>query len=134
MTDASLIQSLPRTGVAVDVHAFEEHPERTLWLACLGVLQWSVVRFRFSIVLTLTVGAVALGVWLWRRTELRSAPTGLVPTVLLGSVAITWLVPLFSYLRGGALTAALTVLTVVGVRTAGLLAAPTPWRAWPTSR
>lgn len=35
MTDASFAQSLPRTGIAVDVHAFEEHPERTLWLACL---------------------------------------------------------------------------------------------------
>jgi 2-C-methyl-D-erythritol 2,4-cyclodiphosphate synthase len=26
---------LPRTGVAVDVHAFDEDPQRRLWLACL---------------------------------------------------------------------------------------------------
>lgn len=100
-----------------------------VWLAYLGVLQWSVVRFRFPIVLTLTVGAIGLGVWLWRRTEIRSAPPLLVPFVLLASVAITWSVPLFSYLRGGSLTAALTVLTVIGVGAAGLLAAPTAARS-----
>lgn len=99
------------------------------WLACLGVLQWSVVRFRTAIVLTLTAGAVGLGLWLWRRAEIRSAPPWLVPMVLLASVAITWTVPLFSYLGGGALTAALTVLTVVGVAGAALLAAPTAARA-----
>lgn len=93
-----------------------------LWLACLGVLQWSVVRFRVPIVLTLTLGAVGLGVWLWRRTEIRSAPPWLVPVVLLASVAITWTVPLFSYLRGGALTAALATLTVTGICAAALLA------------
>ncbi|WP_404383271.1 hypothetical protein LL946_18285 [Knoellia locipacati] len=95
-----------------------------LWLACLGVLQWSVVRFRVPIVLTLTVGAIGLGVWLWRRTEIRSAPPWLVPVVLLASVAITWSVPLFSYLRDGSLTAALATLTVVGVGCAALLARP----------
>lgn len=96
-----------------------------LWLACLGVLQWSVVRFRLPIVVTLTVGAAGLAVWLWRRTEIRSAPPLLVPAVLLASVAITWAVPLFSYLRGGSLTAALATLTVVGVGGATLLARPT---------
>lgn len=100
-----------------------------VWLAFLGVLQWSVVRFRFSIVLTLTVGAIGLGLWLWRRTEIRSAPPWLVPFVLLASVVITWAVPLFSYVRHGALTASLTTLTVVGVGAAGLLAAPTAARA-----
>ncbi len=100
-----------------------------VWLASLGVLQWSVVRFRLPIVLTLTVAAVGLGAWLWRRTEIRSAPPWLVPLVLLSSVAITWVVPLFSYLRGGTLTAALTVLTAVGVGAAGLLAAPTAARS-----
>lgn len=99
------------------------------WLAFLGVLQWSVVRFRFPIVLTLTVVAIGLGLWLWRRTEIRHAPRWLAPGVLLASVAITWAVPLFSYLRGGALTAALAVLTVVGVGAAGLLASPSAARA-----
>ena len=100
-----------------------------LWLACLGVLQWSVVRFRVPIVLTLTVGAIGLGVWLWRRTEIRSAPPWLVPVVLLASVAITWTVPLFSYLRDGSLTAALATLSVVGVGSAALLAQPSAARA-----
>lgn len=100
-----------------------------VWLAFLGVLQWSVVRFRFPIVLTLTVGAIGLGIWLWRRTEIRSAPPWLIPLTLLGSVAITWAVPLFSYLRGGSLTAALVALSVVGVGAAALLAQPTTARA-----
>ena len=99
------------------------------WLAFLGVLQWSVVRFRLPIVLTLTICAIGLGVWLWRRTEIRCGPPFLVPLVLLGSVAITWAVPLFSYLRGGALTSSLAVLTIVGVGAAALLAQPTAGRA-----
>ncbi|GAA4123343.1 hypothetical protein GCM10022415_28360 [Knoellia locipacati] len=100
-----------------------------LWLACLGVLQWSVVRFRLPIVLTLTLGAVGLGIWLWRRTEIRSAPPWLVPVVLLASVATTWAVPLFSYLRGGSLTAALVALSVVGTGAAALLVQPSAARA-----
>jgi hypothetical protein len=99
------------------------------WLAFLGVLQWSVVRFRVPIVLTLTACALGLGVWLWRRSELRRVPPHRDPRVLLGSVAITWAVPLFSYLRGGALTSALLALSVVGVGAAALLAQPTAARA-----
>lgn len=106
------------TGYAVVVLAL-------LWLACLGMLQWSVVRFRLPIVLTLTAGAVGLAVWLWRRTEIRCAPMWLAPVVLVASVATTWAVPLFSYLRGGSLTAALATLSVVGIGAAGLLAQPT---------
>ena len=37
------------------------------WLAWFGVLQWSVVRFRVPIVLTLTVCAGLLAWWLARR-------------------------------------------------------------------
>ena len=99
------------------------------WLAYLGVLQWSVVRFRVPIVLTLSVCAVGLAVWLARRATIRSAPAWLVAVVLLGSVATTWAVPLFSYLRGGALTAALATLGGVGVGAAALLARPTAGRA-----
>jgi hypothetical protein len=110
------------TGYAVVVLA-------ALWLACLGVLQWSVVRFRLPIVLTLTLGAVGLGIWLWRRTEIRSAPPWLVPVVLLASVATAWTVPLFSYLRGGSLTAALVALSVVGIGAAALLVQPSAARA-----
>src|SRR5690349_14171105 len=110
------------TGYAVVVLA-------ALWLACLGVLQWSVVRFRLPIVLTLTLGAVGLGIWLWRPTEIRSAPPWLVPGVLRASVATTWTVPLFSYLRGGSLTAGLVALSVVGVGAAALLVQPSAARA-----
>lgn len=99
------------------------------WLAYLGVLQWSVVRFRVPIVLTLTLCAVGLGLWLVRRTRIDSAPPWLVPVVLLLSVAVMWTVPLFSYLRGSPLSAALATLGVVGVGAAALLARPTRARA-----
>ena len=91
------------------------------WLAWFGVLQWSVVRFRTPIVLTLTLGAVLLVLWLARRVRV-GLPSRVAAVVLLGSVVLTLTVPLFSYLRGGWLTAALTVVTVGGVVTAGLLA------------
>ncbi len=99
------------------------------WLAYLGVLQWSVVRFRVPILLTLTLCAAGLALWLARRTRIDSVPPWLVPAVLLASVAITWAVPLFSYLRGGSLTAALATLGVVGVVGAALLSRPTAARA-----
>lgn len=120
----SLPTRSPRASTAYAVHALAG-----LWIACLGVLQWSVVRFRVPILLTLTVGAVGLGVWLWRRTEIRTAPRWLAPAVLVASVAITWAVPLFSYLRGAWLTAGLATLTVVGLGAATLLARPSAARA-----
>jgi len=129
-TAADPIPSTTRpTGLGPRTNGYAVLCLAALWLACLGVLQWSVVRFRVPIVLTLTVGAVGLGVWLWRRTEVRSAPAWLVPVVLLASVAITWAVPLFSYLRGGWLTAALATLSVVGIGAAALLARPSAVRA-----
>ena len=93
------------------------------WLAWFGVLQWSVVRFRVPIVLTLTVCAALLGWWLARRLVL-CLPRWLAPAVVVASVAITLTVPLFSYLRGGWLTAALAVLTVGGLGCAVLLTRP----------
>ena len=121
--------TLPTTRPAGPNPAYAGYALAVLWLACLGVLQWSVVRFRVPIVLTLTVGAVGLGVWLWRRTEVRSVPAWLAPAVLLASVAITWAVPLFSYLRGAWLTSALATLSVVGIGAAALLARPSAVRA-----
>lgn len=91
------------------------------WLAWFGVLQWSVVRFRVPILLTLTAGTVLLAVWLVRRTEVRW-PRRLAPALLLGSVVLTLTVPLFSYVRGGWLTAALATIAVGGVGCAALLA------------
>ena len=93
------------------------------WLAWFGVLQWSVVRFRVSIVLTLTVCAALLAWWLARRLVL-TVPRWLAPAVVVASVAITLTVPLFTYLRGGWLTASLVVLTVGGLGCAVLLTRP----------
>ena len=81
------------------------------WLAWFGVIQWSVVRFRVPIVVTLTAVTALLAWWLWRRVEV-PFPRWLAPVVVVGSAVITLTVPLFSYLRGGWLTAATTVLTV----------------------
>ncbi len=92
------------------------------WLAYFGVLQWSVVRFRVAIVLTLTACAVLLAMWL--ATRARVAPTPWVAgLVLVGSAGCTLYVPLFSYLRGDALTAAITTLTAGSTLAAGLLVA-----------
>lgn len=93
------------------------------WLAWFGVLQWSVVRFRVPIVLTLTVVTALLAVWLVRRVEV-PLPRWLAPVVLVGSVAITLGVPLFSYLRGGWETAAVVVIVVGGLAAAVLLLLP----------
>ncbi len=90
------------------------------WLAWFGVAQWSVVRFRVSIVVVLTAGTVLLAVWLVRRTHV-PLPRWLAPGLLVGSVAVTLLVPLFSYLRGGALATALVVLAAGGLGCAALL-------------
>jgi hypothetical protein len=93
------------------------------WLAWFGVLQWSVVRFRVPIVLTLTVCAGLLTWWLARRLVL-SVPRWLAPAVVVASLALTLTVPLFTYLRGGWLTAALAVLTTGGLACAVLLTRP----------
>jgi hypothetical protein len=98
------------------------------WLAYLGVLQWSVVRFRVAIVLTLTAVAVALATWLAARREVRLPPWWPV-AVCLGSVLLLWTVPLFTYLRGGWLLAASLVVTAVALGGAALLARPSAGRA-----
>ncbi|MFQ6170564.1 hypothetical protein ACK8HX_03065 [Oryzobacter sp. R7] len=98
------------------------------WLAWFGVLQWSVVRFRVPILVTLTVGTALLAWWVARRVEV-PLPRWLAPAVVTGSAVLTVTVPLFSYLRGGWLTAALVVLTVGAVSCAGLLALPGRRRA-----
>ena len=101
-----------------------------LALAVTAALQWSVVRFRVLILLTLTTAALALAHSLWRRRPPAFDPAAhpwSVVALWLGSVAVTLAVPLFTYLRGGALTAALAVVSVTGVGAALLLAGP--WRA-----
>jgi hypothetical protein len=96
------------------------------WLGWFGVLQWSVVRFRIPILLTLTACAALLAWWLVRRTDV-VVPRWLAPAVVAASVVITLAVPLFSYLRGGWLTAGLAVLAVGGTACAALLLVPRRW-------
>ncbi len=91
-----------------------------LWLLALGLLQWSVVRFRVPIVLGLTLGAVVLAWWVARRRRLdldRRVAAGL----LLGGAATLVLVPMFSYLRGGGRTLAVAMLVGAAVLGAVLL-------------
>ncbi len=92
------------------------------------MLQWSVVRFRVPIVLVLTAAAAGLGAWLvrgWRLPRVR----WLAPALLLGSVVVTWAVPLFTYLSGGWLLSARLVLTVGALGSAALLVRPTRYAA-----
>jgi hypothetical protein len=98
------------------------------WLAWFGVAQWSVVRFRVPILLVLTACTALLAWWLVRRTVV-ALPSWLAPVVLVGSAVLTLIVPLFSYLRGGWLTAGVAVLAAGAVAAAGLLALPRPWAA-----
>ncbi|XVX18845.1 glycosyltransferase family 87 protein [Actinomycetota bacterium] len=92
------------------------------WLAYFGVLQWSVVRFRVPIVLTLAACAVLLGAWQFSGRHVRlSRPA--VGTALAGSALLTLLVPLFSYLPDGAETAVRWLLAATALGCAGLLLA-----------
>lgn len=90
------------------------------WLAYLGMLQWSVVRFRIPIVLTLTVCALGLAWWLARRRHLE-VPARVAAVVLAVSAAFPWVVPLFTYLRGWPAIGAKAVVTGVALACAGLL-------------
>jgi hypothetical protein len=93
------------------------------WLAWFGVLQWSVVRFKVPILLTLTACTALLALWVVFRLRVPT-PRWLAPVVLVGSVVLLRTVPLFSYLRGEWLARALLVLTVGGLVCAVLLAVP----------
>ena len=100
-----------------------------LWLATTAALQWSVVRFRVLILLTLTVAAAALAGTLWRgrAPELQPMRDRVPLTVLwLGSAVILVTVPLFTYLRGGARTAAILIVCLVAAGAVALLVGP--WR------
>lgn len=96
------------------------------WLAAATALQWSVVRFRVMIVLTLTLVTGALAVSLWRRTSWWMPPRA-GALVLLGSALVAWTVPLFTYLRGEWHTGALLVVTTVALAGAALLALRSHW-------
>jgi hypothetical protein len=89
------------------------------WLATTAAMQWSVVRFRLLILLVLTAAAVVLAVSLARRVVPDPAQRW-VPVTLAGSAVVTLAVPLFTYLRDGWLTAAVTVTVGAAVVTAVL--------------
>lgn len=90
------------------------------WLAGFGMLQWSVVRFRVVIVLTLTVAAMLLALWLIRRSRFALSPTA-AAVALAGSAPIAVLVPLWSYLPAGTERALCVVFAVAAVTCAVLI-------------
>ncbi len=90
------------------------------WLAYFAALQWSVVRFKVPIVAVLTVSAVALAVWQWRRERVVLTPQAMA-LMLGGSALATLVVPLFSYLEGTGLALARAVLMVIPLVVAALL-------------
>lgn len=92
----------------------------TGWLVCLGALQWSVARYRVPIVLALLAGAVALGVWQWRRTDIAFTRAS-VALSLSGSAVLIMAVPMFSYLTGSAEQAARLVPALAALGCAVLL-------------
>ena len=90
------------------------------WLAYFTALQWSVVRFKVPIVVILTVSAVALAAWQWRRTRVVLTPEAML-LMLGGSALATLVVPLFSYLEGPGLVASRAILIVGPLVVAALL-------------
>ncbi|MFV0463224.1 MAG: hypothetical protein ACK5MP_08535 [Nostocoides sp.] len=99
------------------------------WLGYLGLLQWSVVRFRVTIVAGLSVSALLLAGWILRRWRVPLLGSGVV-LVLLGSAAIALWVPLFSYLTGGARVDALGLVVVTALLLAAVLGGPWAARSW----
>ncbi|MBK6887529.1 MAG: hypothetical protein IPH03_14580 [Tetrasphaera sp.] len=91
-----------------------------IWLGGFGMLQWSVVRFRVVIVLTLTVAAMLLALWLIRRSRFALSPTA-AAVALSGSAPIAVLVPLWSYLPAGTERALCVVFAVAAVTCAVLI-------------
>jgi hypothetical protein len=119
-TAADLIEAEPRSSGRVPGSLGSALVFAAAWVAYFGMLQWSVVRFRLPILLTLTAVAVLLGVWVGKpwRVELSRPATA----AALGlSAATPWFIPLFSYLRGSWLLAAKITVTVVAVGCAVLL-------------
>lgn len=100
-----------------------------VWLLAFAMLQWSVVRFRVVIVLSLTLAAIGLGVWLWRRSAGRLTPAA-TAVVLLGSAVSFVTVPMFSYVRGGARVMAVSLLVTGAVVAAVLVVPPAASRRW----
>jgi hypothetical protein len=102
------------------------------WVAFFAVLQWSVVRFRVPIVVVLTLSALALAAWQWRRPAAPPATRRSISLALLGSaVALAW-VPSFTYLDAGARRWALGAFIVGAVLAAVLVQRPGPSAGWLT--
>lgn len=122
VADGEATGTTPSTITTGDVATWGRAPLAfaLAWLTYLGVLQWSVVRFRIPIVLALTACAAGLAWWLARRAHLE-VPARVASVVLVLSAAFPWVVPLFTYLRGGPAVAAKTVVTLVALACAALL-------------
>lgn len=103
-----------------------------LWLAYFGMLQWSVVQFRTSIVATLTLAALALAVWVGRQARI-GLDRVMLAMIFLGSAVIALTVPLFSYLPTGWELAARAVLAGAGLIVAVLLWRGASATAWATA-
>ena len=113
--------------MSLDAARSPAHADRTralvlavAWLAYFAALQWSVVRFKVPIVVTLTACTALLAWWQWRRPHITLTPAAMA-VMLAGSALATLVVPLFSYLDGAGLVAARTVLVVVPLLVAVLL-------------
>src|SRR6478672_4513214 len=102
------------------------------WVAFFAVLQWSVVRFKVPIVVVLTLSALALAAWQWRRPAVPPATRRSISLALLGSaVALAW-VPSFTYLDAGARRWGLGAFVVGAVLAAVLVLKPGPAAGWLT--
>jgi hypothetical protein len=71
-----------------------------VWLGYFTALQWSVVRYRFAIVVVLTSAAVLLLTALLRRWRLTSMPRGVLGAAILLSGLVAEAVPFFSHADG----------------------------------
>src|SRR5690349_8931038 len=111
---------LSRTGAARSL----PYAVALAWVAYFAVLQWSVVRFKVAIVLTLTLTTLALAAWLCRRPTVPAATQRSISLALLGSALVTAYVPLFSYLSPGGRRWALGAFIVGAVVCAVLVQRP----------
>src|SRR6476646_3044843 len=102
------------------------------WVAFFAVLQWSVVRFRVPIVVVLTLSALALTAWQWRRPAVPPATRRSISLALLGSAAALAWVPSFTYLDTGARRWVLGAFVVGAVLAAVVVRKPAPPPGWRT--
>lgn len=99
------------------------------WLAYFGVLQWSVVRFRVAIVLTLTAVCGLLAWWLVTETRVRMGRRTMA-LALCGAAVVGLAVPLWSWLSDGWEWTARIALAIGALGAALALGRNRPGLAW----